>query len=180
MANNTELNPGVGGDEIDTDDMGAFKTQAVKIRLGATGVDDGLLDQQNPMPSDLAEVGGNATQVGPGPAAGALRVELPTDGQGRVSATLVRPQSAISTVVTVANDAVSAVLTGVSIARKSVLVFNDGDVDVFIEFGAAATADGMKVVPGAYLTFECVDQMNAFNPIASGAPVDVRILEELY
>ena len=180
MANNTELNPGVGGDEIDTDDMGAFKTQAVKIRLGATGVDDGLLDQQNPMPSDLAEVGGNSTQVGPGTAAGSLRVELPTDGQGLVFVKKKPIPNSPSGTTTVPFTEVSTEIHAATPTRTSILLYNDGDSDILVSCGEDADATKQKLIAGNYLSFEGSGVVNGWNAIANGADVDVRWTDESY
>ena len=50
MADNTELNPGTGGDIAATDDIDGVKYQRVKLTLGADGVNDGDLSAANPMP----------------------------------------------------------------------------------------------------------------------------------
>jgi hypothetical protein len=50
MADNTELNPGSGGDIAATDDIAGVKYQRVKLTLGADGVNDGDLSGSNPMP----------------------------------------------------------------------------------------------------------------------------------
>lgn len=50
MSDNTELNPGTGGDIAATDDIGGVKYQRVKLALGADGVNDGDVSEGNPMP----------------------------------------------------------------------------------------------------------------------------------
>ena len=51
MSNNTILNPGVGGDTINTEDLGSSKIQRVKIALGGAGSDGGNISSSNPLPS---------------------------------------------------------------------------------------------------------------------------------
>ena len=50
MSDNTQLNPGVGGDIAAADDIDGIKYQRVKLTLGADGVNDGDLSATNPMP----------------------------------------------------------------------------------------------------------------------------------
>ncbi len=50
MADNTQLNPGSGGDIAATDDIGGVKWQRVKVTLGADGINDGDVHAGNPMP----------------------------------------------------------------------------------------------------------------------------------
>jgi hypothetical protein len=50
MADNTQLNPGAGGDIAAADDIAGVKYQRVKLTLGANGVNDGDLSDANPMP----------------------------------------------------------------------------------------------------------------------------------
>lgn len=50
MADNTELNPGAGGDIAAADDIGGVKYQRVKLTLGADGVNDGDVASGNPIP----------------------------------------------------------------------------------------------------------------------------------
>lgn len=54
MADNTQLNPGVGGDIISTDDVGGgVKVQRVKMQTGGDGVAVDVSDA-NPMPTAAA------------------------------------------------------------------------------------------------------------------------------
>lgn len=50
MSDNTQLNPGVGGDIAAADDIDGIKFQRVKLTLGADGVNDGDLSAANPLP----------------------------------------------------------------------------------------------------------------------------------
>lgn len=50
MADNTRLNPGSGGDNIATEDIGTYKIPVCKIRTGATDVDGGDVTTANPFP----------------------------------------------------------------------------------------------------------------------------------
>lgn len=50
MSDNTQLNPGVGGDIAAADDIDGIKYQRVKLTLGADGVNDGDLSANNPLP----------------------------------------------------------------------------------------------------------------------------------
>lgn len=55
--------------------------------LDGTG---GLITTANPLGCNLAQVAGSATATGHGTASGAIRVELPTDGTGLVSANITK------------------------------------------------------------------------------------------
>jgi len=179
MANNTELNPGIGGDLIDTDDLLGVKTQGVKLRVGAPGVDDGLVDADNPLPTEIRAFSGTV-EIGPGHAAGTLRVELPTDGQGRVFVRNSPVISAPTTVTSIPFDETSVQIVGPSAHRKSVMLFNDGNFDVLLGIGEPAGPNGQKIVPGAYLTFDYVGSIYGYNLIANGADVVIRATEESY
>ena len=50
MPDNTQINPGVGGDVIRTDDIGGVKFPVSKLALGNDGVNDGLVSTTNPLP----------------------------------------------------------------------------------------------------------------------------------
>lgn len=50
MADNTQLNPGSGGDLVKTEDIGAYKLAVSKIYTGAHGVDGGAVTPSNPLP----------------------------------------------------------------------------------------------------------------------------------
>jgi hypothetical protein len=50
MADNTQLNTGLGGDIIAADDIGAVKYQRVKLIHGIDGVNDGDIAKANPLP----------------------------------------------------------------------------------------------------------------------------------
>lgn len=49
MADNTVLNPGVGGDVVASDDVGGVKYQRIKVNFGADGVATDV-SNANPMP----------------------------------------------------------------------------------------------------------------------------------
>lgn len=58
MSDDTDLNPGVGGDRIVTDSLGGVperKVQAVKLMTGASGVEGPLVDAANPLPVAIPE-----------------------------------------------------------------------------------------------------------------------------
>lgn len=71
MADNVQLNPGVGGAIIASDEIGAAQYQRIKLTLGGNGVDDGDLASGNPMPvrevrpttGTVTSVAGSATNV---------------------------------------------------------------------------------------------------------------------
>jgi len=52
MADNTQLNPGSGGDVIATDDIGGVKFQRIKVCIGDDGLVTGDISAKNPMPID--------------------------------------------------------------------------------------------------------------------------------
>jgi hypothetical protein len=85
MADNTQLNPGAGGDIAAADDIAGVKFQRVKLTLGADGVNDGDLSDANPMP-----VAGSLS-VNNFPAQTGL-----TDGQLRASAVPVSGDLTVS------------------------------------------------------------------------------------
>jgi len=180
MADDTELNPGTGGDIVATDDILGVKFQRVKMTLGADGVTDGDVSQTNPMPTDLAEVGGAATKVGPGTSAGALRVELPTDGQGRVIPTWDPVTISQSGTKTLPFTGVSTEIVPANAKRKSVLLYNDGNFDVRVKNGSAADPTTQKLLAGGFLVFEAIHAVNGLNPLANGEDVDVIWTDEGY
>ena len=51
MADNTTLNPGVGGDSIAADDIGGTKFQRIKLIHGANGVNAGDVEDANGLPT---------------------------------------------------------------------------------------------------------------------------------
>lgn len=53
MADNTNLNPGVGGDVSASNDIGGVKYQRIKLIHGAPGVNDGDIANANPLPVAL-------------------------------------------------------------------------------------------------------------------------------
>lgn len=61
MADNTELNPGTGGDVIASDDVGGVKYQIVKLAVGADGAAS-LVANANPIP--ISDAGGAITVDG--------------------------------------------------------------------------------------------------------------------
>lgn len=180
MADDTQLNPGVGGDVIATDDIGGVKTQRVKLTLGADGVNDGDVSSGNPIPADLTTVAGTVPPTGPGVSANALRVELPTNGQGRVFTQNTPVATAPGGTTTIVNNDTSAPIVAANASRKSVLIFNDGFEDVFIGVGEAATLAHMRLIAQNYLSFECVGAINAFNPSTNTGPIGVRFTDESY
>lgn len=54
MADNTQLNPGVGGDVAAADDIGGVKYQRVKLVLGDDGVAEGDVSSNRPIPVSAA------------------------------------------------------------------------------------------------------------------------------
>ena len=54
MADDVELNPGVGGKIIRADEVGGALHQSVKITIGADGVDGGFVDGVNPLPVSVS------------------------------------------------------------------------------------------------------------------------------
>ena len=53
MADNTQLNRGVGGDLIASDDISGVKYQRVKLTVGGDGVNDGDVADLNPLPTEI-------------------------------------------------------------------------------------------------------------------------------
>ena len=53
MSDNTRLNPGSGGDQIASDDIGGIKYQRVKLVVGNDGVNDGDVSSTNKLPIDI-------------------------------------------------------------------------------------------------------------------------------
>lgn len=56
MADNTTLNPGIGGDVLASDDIAGVKFQRFKLTLGADSVNDGDACKTNPLPVFLPPV----------------------------------------------------------------------------------------------------------------------------
>lgn len=71
MADNTQLNVGMGGDVIKTEDVGLFKIPVSKIYVGAAGVDGGPVTATNPLPVSVGNfpatqaVSGSVSLIGP-------------------------------------------------------------------------------------------------------------------
>lgn len=65
MADNTELNPGVGGDIFAADDIAGVKYQRIKLVFGADGVNSGDVATGNPFPvSVIAALPAGANAIG--------------------------------------------------------------------------------------------------------------------
>lgn len=75
------LNPGAGGAALGTDVDGlSVNYEIVKIGFSASGVTPTQVSATNPLPDNLAQVGGNATKTGSGNGStGSLNVYLATD-----------------------------------------------------------------------------------------------------
>lgn len=54
MADNTQINPGTGGDILSTDDLGTYKVQRVKVQFGADGSASDV-STSNPLPSNITD-----------------------------------------------------------------------------------------------------------------------------
>ena len=180
MADDTTLNPGVGGDDIATDDIGGVKYQRVKLTMGADGVNDLDVADSNPMPVKLTTVAGQVLATGSGVAVPALRVELPTDGQGRVFARSNPVDVSVGGRTTVPFTEVSTQIVPPSSLRKSVLLYNEGSSAVRIGIGEAADLDKIPLLPGNYLEFEGSGAVNGWLAIAAGVAVDVTWVQESY
>lgn len=135
MADNTELNPGTGGNIAATDDIEGVHFQRVKLTLGADGVNDGDVSSTNPIP-----VAGAVT-VGNFPAQTAL-----TDAQLRAApvpvsaAELPLPTGA-------ATEASLAVIAEAVRATDS--PYTNGDKGVFV-LGKRRDTDSTMVADGDY------------------------------
>lgn len=64
MADNTQLNPGTGGDIIKTEDLGSYKIAVSKLYLGAGGVDGGPVTTSNPLPVTIGNFPPTQTVTG--------------------------------------------------------------------------------------------------------------------
>ena len=179
MADNTELNPGSGGDVSASNDIGGVKFQRVKPVVGDPGVAVDV-SLTNPMPGDLRSVAGTAVATGSGVAAAAQRVELPTDGQGRVFSRANPVANSPGGRTTVPFTEESTEIVPANATRKSVLLYNEGANTVRIGVGEAATVDRIPLLSGAYLVFEGVGAINGWLAIAAGADVDVTWTDEGY
>ena len=78
---NIVLNPGSGGSTLGTDvDGSSINYQIVKLGVGLSGNTPTQVSSSNPLPENLAQVGGNATKTGSGNGStGSLNVYLATD-----------------------------------------------------------------------------------------------------
>ena len=132
MADDTILNPGVGGDTIATDDIAGVKHQRVKVTVGADGVNDGDVSTANPMPTDAREVAGNAMAVGSGAAStGTQRVILAND-QDAIPINSVVPGTAATNLGKAEDVAHASGDTGVAalaVRRDKAAVGSDADAD---------------------------------------------------
>lgn len=101
MADNTILNPGVGGDTVRNEEIGGVKFPISKIYVGASGVDGGPVTAANPFPTSVqgtvaCSISGSvpvtgtffqATQPVSGPLTDAELRASPVSVSGTVSAT---------------------------------------------------------------------------------------------
>jgi len=55
MSDNTRINPGAGGDNIATEDIGAYKIPVIKVRIGSLDTDGGDITATNPLPAQLSQ-----------------------------------------------------------------------------------------------------------------------------
>lgn len=85
-ADNTTLNPGVGGDVIANDDIGGIKFQRLKIVFGSDGVNEGDVTRQNPLPVQIAT-----------PTATVATLIVSTDSTSNAWATLTLPAGGAGT-----------------------------------------------------------------------------------
>lgn len=135
MADNTELNPGTGGNIAATDDIAGVHYQRVKLTLGADGVNDGDVSSTNPIP-----VAGAVT-VGNFPAQTAL-----TDAQLRAAPVPV----SVAALPLPAGAATEASLAEIAAAvRASDSIYTNGDAGIFM-LAKRRDQDGTMVADGDY------------------------------
>jgi len=150
MADNTQLNPGSGGDVLKTEDLGAYKIAVSKIYLGAQGVDSGPVTASNPLPVSISNhpsiqpVSGSVS-VGNFPATQAVSGTVAVAGTVTTTSNLNVGGAAVASgnpvpVVTVAALPSGANTIGVVISQPTTGVIFSGSTGVIPKFAAISTA----------------------------------------
>ncbi len=174
MADNTRLNPGSGGDDIASDDIGGIKFQRVKLIHGADGTNDGDVSSANPLPASASgDIAHDAADSGNPVKIGHKAVEFNTDpptvsaDDDRVDS-IATPQGIPWTigghpnvitreyVATSAqtNDLISAAVPGGSqliLLSIEALVSNEAGADVQVRIGFGLAVLPTEPVDGAFV-----------------------------
>lgn len=79
MADNVTLNAMTGGTVVAADDIASVYYQRFKLTLGADGVNNGDVSSSNPIPANIAQVGGSAITLGQKTGANSVPVVLSSD-----------------------------------------------------------------------------------------------------
>jgi hypothetical protein len=112
MPDNTQLNPGLGGDLIKTEEVGGYKIPVSKIYLGAHGVSAGPVTATNPLPVDVRNFPSvqqiSATDL-PLPSGAALASKQPTLGSPGSPATEVLTIQGVGGMIPIKVDATATV-----------------------------------------------------------------------
>ena len=156
MADNTILNPGVGGDTVRNEDIGGVKYPVSKIYTGAEGVNGGPVTDANPLPVELqnasvAVTGAfyQATQ----PVSGTVTAN-PATGFGKAITFVAVSQGAAGTTVLAAASASNKhkiLACALVMDAAGTLKFNDGTVDLT---GAMSIAiNGGFVLPSGFVPY---------------------------
>ncbi len=160
MADNTQLNPGAGGDVLKTEDLGSYKIAASKIYLGAQGVDSGPVTASNPLPVSIGNF--PATQpVSGSVSVGNFPATQPVSGSVGVTGTVTTTSNmnvagaAVSSGNPVPVENVAALPSGsntigVVISQSTTGVIFDGSTGVTPKFAAiSAAASGDNTIVAA-------------------------------
>ena len=165
MADNTQLNPGSGGDLLRSEDLGSYKLAVSKIYLGAHGVDAGPVTGSNPLPVSVGNFPASQPVTGT-VSVGNFPASQPVTGTVSVinfpaTQTVAGSVSVTGTIATTANLNVSGAavtsgnpipvanvasmppgsnLIGAVIARQATGVLVDGTTGVTPKFAAISAA----------------------------------------
>lgn len=127
MADNTRINPGVGGDNIATEDIGGnYKIPVVKIRSGANDVDGGDITPANPFPAQLSQGSAVLSAANPLPVSAQI-------SQGGAAPTAANPLPVQSSVGNAAASATNPL--PVQLSQGNALITNLNPIPIKISDG---------------------------------------------
>lgn len=195
MADNTTLNPGVGGDIIIDEDIGGQKMPVSKIRTGAAGVNGGDVTTTNPFPVRQCDGSGFVTPVVTGqiPAslgqktmANSLAVVIASDQgavpvSGTVAVSGTVPVSIAGTVA-ISAAALPALSGTTAVSIAAAVTANQGTPNSLANRWPVQVSDGTNSMPTADaaargLFTRLVGNASALLDAATGAAVPANALQ---
>lgn len=141
MADNTQLNQGVGGDLFRSEDIGSYKIGVSKIYTGAFGIDDGPVTPDNPLPVLSAPIRGSLTNRSGTISAGGTAQTLAAANLARNYLLIANPSANTATLWIDFGVAAVAAAPSIEIRPGGALVFEAGFIPTdAVSILAATTA----------------------------------------